>query len=284
MQSSGPASWAPQKRQKVQAYLSSLQSANQTGEVDPLDIFTRPQADLNTLFTQVEAARNVTPGANQTPDKPSLQVRTRPLSQPQELFRATASAKTASGTPPAPAQHHRPAHTVSSVRQAKSTTGTMNTANLNSSAASVRRSAQALPTAQVKLAETQPIAHDSTPNLAGTAAPEQAYAEVESTSPTTTNNQATQPAVFDRSLPFPSLPSEPNLLLGMVHDNQKKIIPNAIIEILDDKGTTVRAMKTNALRSVLHFFRPQTGSVSAKSKPKRTDTLPGIPNHVNDTV
>jgi hypothetical protein len=49
------------------------------------------------------------------------------------------------------------------------------------------------------------------------------------------------------NLPFPSTPSTPNTIVGMVLTPDNKIIENAIIEIRDNSQTPVRATKTNKL-------------------------------------
>lgn len=54
-------------------------------------------------------------------------------------------------------------------------------------------------------------------------------------------------AKFGPELPFPAPPSQPNTLVGMVLDQQGKIVEGAIIEIRDSKGIPVRALKTNKL-------------------------------------
>lgn len=54
-------------------------------------------------------------------------------------------------------------------------------------------------------------------------------------------------AKFGPELPFPERSSFPNTLVGMVLDQQGKIIEGAIIEIRDSQGIPVRALKTNKL-------------------------------------
>jgi hypothetical protein len=53
-------------------------------------------------------------------------------------------------------------------------------------------------------------------------------------------------AVFNASLPFPSVPETPNTLVGMVFGKTGNIIENAVVEI-KNQGGTVRATKTNRL-------------------------------------
>jgi hypothetical protein len=54
-------------------------------------------------------------------------------------------------------------------------------------------------------------------------------------------------ATTSSTLPFPSTPSTPNTVVGMVLDNQNHIISNAIVEVVDESGIPVRATKTNQL-------------------------------------
>lgn len=48
-------------------------------------------------------------------------------------------------------------------------------------------------------------------------------------------------------LPIPAPPERPNILVGMVLSPEGKIVENTIIEIRDEKGNPVRALKTNRL-------------------------------------
>jgi len=54
-------------------------------------------------------------------------------------------------------------------------------------------------------------------------------------------------ARFKENLPFPTTPDQPNILVGMVIDQNGKIIEGAIVEIRDNNGDTVRATRTNRL-------------------------------------
>ncbi|MFZ5365826.1 MAG: hypothetical protein ACOZBZ_00855 [Patescibacteria group bacterium] len=46
---------------------------------------------------------------------------------------------------------------------------------------------------------------------------------------------------------FPSVPSIPNILVGIVKDREEKIVEGAIMEIRDEQGNPVRALRTNKL-------------------------------------
>lgn len=248
--------WAPQKRQKVQAYLSSLQSGASMTEADPLDIFTRKSADVNELFTSVKAAANVTPGEDSVVDRPHLTVRTRPLRQPQEVFRAgspgavIAEAQAKTTQPSAPSKNaatHPATHTVSSVHQAPTTSpNSANQAGISPNEIRSSHSANTIKVANITT-EAEAVADDNSATPTQTETREQSYIAADTLNSSSMSNGTILPVVFDRSLPFPTLPNEPNVLVGMVYDQQQKIVPNAIIEILDEKGNTVRAMKTNTL-------------------------------------
>jgi hypothetical protein len=54
-------------------------------------------------------------------------------------------------------------------------------------------------------------------------------------------------AVYNQQLPFPSKPDIANKLVGMVLTPNNELINDAIVEIKNQSGSTVRAVKTNAL-------------------------------------
>lgn len=49
------------------------------------------------------------------------------------------------------------------------------------------------------------------------------------------------------NLPIPTTPSQPNIIVGMIVDNQGMIVERAIIEIRDKNGLPVRALRSNRL-------------------------------------
>lgn len=58
---------------------------------------------------------------------------------------------------------------------------------------------------------------------------------------------ATQAAQFNTDLPFPTVPTVPNKLVGMILTPQNELIPEAIVEIKTTQGRVTRAVKSNAL-------------------------------------
>lgn len=68
------------------------------------------------------------------------------------------------------------------------------------------------------------------------------------TQPTIKDSVTAQSSVqFNSNLPFPSTPTEPNKLVGMVLSTQGDMVPGAIIEVVDQNDNLARAVKSNAL-------------------------------------
>ncbi len=57
----------------------------------------------------------------------------------------------------------------------------------------------------------------------------------------------TQVAQQPDNLPFPSAPSQPNVVVGMVVNQKQELLPGAIIEVALNSGQVVRVVRTNAL-------------------------------------
>lgn len=233
--------WLPNRQQQIQSYLSSLQS-NQTMAPDPLDVFTNQNQQINDLFDQVAAASNIAPGETQKELlKPDLQVRARPLRK---------NAQTQNGNPQAAAVH---SSDTSGHEQTKTKPVNQSTVpNAETKPHTTDRDVQrgTIQVAPMSTSKNSPqdkeIDNHTQPRQNGPSQ-KQSYLTADDTTSSSQSSQTVQPAVFDRDLPFPSLPNEPNVLVGMVHDPEEHIIPGAIIEILDENGNTVRAMKTNTL-------------------------------------
>lgn len=65
--------------------------------------------------------------------------------------------------------------------------------------------------------------------------------------PTLQSRSAAEAAAFNEALPFPSPPTEPNKLVGMVLTPNNDLVTDAVVEIITTSGQTVRAVKSNAL-------------------------------------
>ncbi len=68
-----------------------------------------------------------------------------------------------------------------------------------------------------------------------------------STDAVSKKNEHEEAAVFNAALPFPSKPTQPNKLVGMVLTPKNELIPEAVVEIKDEQNRVVRAVKSNAL-------------------------------------
>ncbi len=55
------------------------------------------------------------------------------------------------------------------------------------------------------------------------------------------------PVPINNHLPFPNKPKEPNQLAGMIFNKNNEILTGAIVEVQNERGQVVRAVKTNPL-------------------------------------
>jgi len=231
---------APYKRQQVRQYLSSLGTTAVVAD-DPLDLFTQRSSQINDLFTNVQAAADVNPAEYEQIIKPQLQVRARPL-RPQRIIASSTAEATPVRQVAAPNQHSTAVQpeALSPVLEASASAQT-----------TASQTVRMTPKEVLRVAPSQQAARESDTAALGSLAPEsQGDAQMYSSAAQGGSSQAGNeilPAVFSNDLPFPSVPDKPNLLVGMVHDPEHKILSGAIVEILDTSGNTVRAMKTNAL-------------------------------------
>ncbi len=296
----------PQRQKQFSAYMSSLQTtAPQQAAQDPLDLFQGQGGNVTSLFESVEAAHNVTPGTTRSIEKPDLTVRARPLGSGNPLSYSQdtiprspspiADLSGAAGQPNA-----QWGNTYS--RSDSFTSFTIDSTQETPSANQKQETTTPLkPSGHAQTADVQTIHVEkstlapeeektSTPQATAVTAPEtpntsgvkrDTYLENEPTFQRTA--EPTIPAVFDKSLPFPSLPEKPNILLGMVHNQQGSIIPGAIVEILDENGNTVRAMKTNNLGQFYISTPLKTGKYTLKTE-AAAHSFPVYSLEINDSV
>lgn len=71
-------------------------------------------------------------------------------------------------------------------------------------------------------------------------------------------------ACFNAELPFPSRPTQPNKLVGMVLTPNNELIPDVIVQIEDEQGRVVRAIRTNALGQFFITTPLRSGSYSIR--------------------
>lgn len=100
--------------------------------------------------------------------------------------------------------------------------------------------------------QTTPIelAHEEEKQTEATADLMNQAQTIEVFSSTTADHAAPEQTITaqtSQDLPFPKRPTIPNLIVGMVFDQFNKIVENAIVEIQDEQGMPVRAVKTNSI-------------------------------------
>lgn len=227
------------RRSQVNAYLSSLAS-QPTQADDPLDIFRGDSSVYIELFQSVAPAQNVVPGPDQVA-KPDLHVRTRSLGEN--------SFSSASAT--AVQQQYTEQQVIGSltIDKQEPAAGWQDLPSTTEDDSSANASANAQVTEKPLNITVAPAVTEKK-LVAPTPAPQAEVKQAYSTTTESASQQtlaATQSVIFNRDLPFPNLPTQPNMLLGMIHSADGRILPNAILEILDPEGNTVRAMKTNSL-------------------------------------
>ena len=119
-----------------------------------------------------------------------------------------------------------------------------------------------VPTAEVTRAETNSVAAQE--EVVDTHQQQAAYAT--STDVDSQENSAEEEAVFNAALPFPSKPTQPNKLVGMILTPNNELIPEAIVEIKDEQNRVVRAVKSNALGQFFISTPLKNGSYSVVIK------------------
>jgi hypothetical protein len=206
---------SPARRERIKEYLQSVTIAN---EQDAYEVQRQQEINriLNTFNEVVAASHDATQGAiTSNTIKPSLKVRVRSLRQSGDATETTTETEAVSEELPAePTLAHNP---------------------LIPEVAAV----EITPTIDQTTVETEqpPAAAEPEPN-------QQYLSQNQTAGESSTSSTA---ATYNSNLPFPSTPTEPNKLVGMVLTPQNDLISDAIIEIKATTGETMRAVKTNAL-------------------------------------
>lgn len=294
----------PYRKTQVQQFLTSISQKTQPVEFDPLDLLGAAGSDLNSLFSEVQAAANVTPGAGRA-TKPNLQARPRPLRKLQTenvVFSPQTMVPQTTAVPPAQPVTTSPAEQVFASAPPETPLPPAPTApeapsTVLSVSPQLTVEAEHAPTesesntpreVQVEKLKTIDIVPTESPVEVPTTMPQpsvptQAGAYQAETTASAEPAVTTTPIVFNKELPFPSLPDQPNLLIGMVHDKSQGIVPGAIVEIEDEDGNTVRAMKTNSLGQFYISSPLKAGKYLVKTE-KDTLVFPVYSLELTDTV
>jgi hypothetical protein len=226
------------RRRQVNQFLTTLQPVQTGGETsDPLDMFGKDMTGFDELFNSISAARDVVPSEEVTV-KPNLRVRSRPLKeQVVEPAIHDSEVQTIQVEQPRPQIESKIDEFLEQQTHAKAEVPHETGQSALKEVGIVKN---------VQTAEEKHI-ENSAPMTVATTTP-QAFVESSGDQAQAASSQdGLTPVTFNRALPFPSLPDKPNILIGMVYNQAGSIVPNAILEIINDQGNTVRALKTNSL-------------------------------------
>lgn len=202
----------PARRQRIKDYLVSVRSNKHRLDAEDLVIQARIQSIMRS-FDEISLSET---SATKQANKPNLKTRTRSLAG-LSIFENKAIA----------------------YDQAESEKKTLLATAQVAKTISVPETASTEVEARQALEET----NDET-----THAQQAVYVEnIQTDKTNSTENSSEQAVTFNAGLPFPSKPTQPNKLVGMILTNSNELIPEAIIEIKDDQSRVVRAVKSNAL-------------------------------------
>jgi hypothetical protein len=237
------------RSQQVTQYLSTLHPTSTLPALDPLDLFSATAStNMSSLFNSVAPASGVTPGKDtKVITKPSLHVQPRRLGG-VEVFRGVSSSQTVSFMPtPAQAAGDNQLDVFRQPGMVRNQTDNLAQVPSDSTRLAIHHEAMVAPSEKTVISTGLELG--ATEDPLSTATEEKVAAAYVSPAEINTMDVLTtpMPAVFNKDLPFPSLPTQNNILIGMVHNQQHAIVPGAIVEILDSEHNTVRAMKTNNL-------------------------------------
>lgn len=234
----------PLRRQKIHEFIASAKTTE--GPDEETQQVNEYVDYVTTLFDVQPGLARVAATSSQVTNKPKLKTRLRSLRPKADVVpEAAAPTNTATESPP-----------ITTTQEAGSAVpeNTAEPITYTSSAITTAESAQAALQAQPQIGDSVvPVAEDVSLDTTSQAA---------TLEPVTTQDVSPQPTVhaaqpeairattevtFNKQLPFPSKPTVPNKLVGMVLSNTNELIDGAIVEIHTKDGSVARAVRTNAL-------------------------------------
>lgn len=248
---------SPARRERIHQFISSLNE----GEAEPLDVVGDDAMRLSSILDSFNdpSLNQLLPTTTQTTaTKPNLVVRVRQLREDKDVDEVNeeinlASNPSLSGL----SQQLAPSQVDNSVLVTLPTTTPV--ASDFQTDTVVHYSTNATPVAIPTTELTVVTRSDQLDFNQSTTTVDPAPTETETnvTAPLILT-PPTQPAIkdavtaqssvqFNINLPFPSTPTEPNKLVGMVLSAQGDMVPGAIIEVVDQNDNLARAVKSNAL-------------------------------------
>ncbi len=233
-----------QRRTRAQDYISSISSKEEVKD-DLFQSYQLQALTLQQMFDTVSAAKGLSAPKKMAQDqefeKPTLHVTTHNLMN-TTIFQTSTPTKidphivTVDKEPKTPAEEQKLRHVVN-IPVATPTTVTP----------------QEIIKEKEKIEEESPV--DIGKGLQQT--PEYVI---------TASQKSSEDVRTNKLLPFPKKPTVPNLIVGMVLDEERNILENAIVEIHSSDGIPVRAMKTNMLGqfSISTPLKPGEYTISAE--------------------
>jgi len=230
---------SPMRRQRIREYLSSVNRRG--GNQDRFESWQETRIDE--IMTTFSNDRTVPTNVGGVHAKPDLKVKVRGLGKSAEAHYEWEETQSAVFTQ----EHTSVAQTTSATDYSPHTPVQLHTPlPIDQVATDIsipqQESIQVSSPVDVSPEETSPISSLNHQNENAYVDPATFPAATEAAAPE--NLAAT---TFNADLPFPTPPTEPNKLVGMVLTPENDLINDAIIEIKNQAGATVRAVKTNAL-------------------------------------
>ncbi len=215
----------PARRQRIKEYLQSVRYAAPDTSVDPLQ-----QQRINDILQTFEHQPATTPVTVTQKAKPRLKVRVRELRHHEREVDLTAPAIITEEIEESKYLHRDPLATK---------------AHMSSESIATDIEVPETPDINILTHETDQAAA-VTQEHQQSQQDQRAYVQDEAKQAQDTTGHSA--VTFNQNLPFPTKPTQPNKLVGMVLTPYDELVNDAIIEIkTKSNGDTVRAVKTNAL-------------------------------------
>jgi len=228
---------SPSRRERIKEYLVSLP------EEAPMDPYLSQQQERIDRILQSFDTDSLSSGGYSINTTPNIKITTHSLSLPSSP----------DAIPALPTESHTitPQTTLNSVTastyQVVPEYSQNTTTELSTNSAGEQHNEVIVPQDQpVQIATTSQIVDPAT-QPAETVAYSQPSSFIATIDATHIDTQGLQTALGNTQLPFPSLPTQPNRLVGMTLSTSNELLNEVIVEIKTTAGQVVRAVKSNSL-------------------------------------
>ena len=223
---------SPVRRERIREYLSSVNRHGYNLEPDQIEEQTRI-SDLMQTFAQI---KTTAPKPSDSETKPDLKVRVRGLGQSNQAHYqwGDSNSDKYNQDNQAPLMYDQ-------------TIGTPIEFRAPLPAEQVAQDIQVPEQGSIRVAQNTEQQDGAVSTLSNQQnAQNQAYVD-NNTIPQEEAPDVSGAITYNSQLPFPAPPTEPNIVVGMVLTPQHDLVNDAIVEVKNQDGTTIRAVKTNAL-------------------------------------